>query len=103
LLAAGEASHWHRIDSTEVWHHYAGAPLRLDRWTTGEPTVRTAVVGPDLGAGQLPQLLVEPHEWQAARSLGDWTLVGCTVSPGFEFDGFELASPGWAPPVGSHP
>ncbi len=97
LLRAGEVSHWHRVDSAEVWHHYAGAPLTLQTWNDGAPVV-TRRLGTDLVAGERPQLVVEPGEWQSARSLGSWTLVGNTVSPGFEFDRFELAEPGWRPP-----
>ena len=95
LLTEGERSHWHRVDAAEIWHHYAGAPLRLS--TAGETGVRSRILGPDLVAGERPQLVVEPHEWQAAESLGPWTLVGCTVSPGFEFAGFELAPADWSP------
>jgi predicted cupin superfamily sugar epimerase len=91
LLRAGEHSHWHRVDATEVWHYYAGAPLEL-RTPAG-----ARVLGPDLTAGQLPQLVVPPNEWQAAVSLGGYTLVGCTVSPPFRFEGFELAPDGWEP------
>ena len=97
LLRAGEVSHWHRVDSAEVWHRYDGAPLELSTWAQGEPVVRR-VLGTDLVAGERPQLVVAPGEWQSARSLGAWTLVGCTVSPGFEFEHFELAPPGWSPP-----
>ncbi len=95
LLAAGERSHWHRVDATEIWHHYAGAPLVLSTAAdaVGPTTERT--LGPDLAAGELPQLIVPTDHWQAARSTGEWTLVGCTVSPGFRFDGFELAEPGF--------
>ena len=91
LLEAGDRSHWHRIDSAEIWHWYAGAPLEL--------RVDTAVfiLGNDLVAGQRPQGVVPSRAWQAASSLGDWTLVGCTVAPGFEFEHFELAPPGWEP------
>ncbi|MEC9158565.1 MAG: cupin domain-containing protein [Planctomycetota bacterium] len=84
LLRAGERSRRHRIDAAEVWHHYAGGPLEL----TIEDTVH--VLGPDLAAGERPQLLVPPGAWQAARPLGPWTLAGCTVSPAFEFDFFEF-------------
>jgi hypothetical protein len=97
LLRAGESSHWHRIDAAEIWHHYAGAPLRLSTWTDGA-AIDQRVLGVDLDAGHRPQLVVAAGEWQAARTLGAWTLVGCTVSPGFEFDHFELAAPGWSPP-----
>lgn len=91
LLAAGERSHWHRVDATEIWHFHAGAPLRL---FIGRESL---VLGTDLAAGERPQGMVPPHEWQAAESLGAWTLVGCTVSPGFEFSGFELAPEGFEP------
>ncbi len=95
LLTEGERSHWHRVDAAEVWHHYAGAPLRLS--TVVDATVIDRVLGSDLASGERPQLVVEPHQWQAAESLGAWTLVGCTVSPGFDFAGFELAPPDWSP------
>jgi hypothetical protein len=96
LLQVGERSHWHRLDATEIWHFYAGAPLELSTCAQGEPIGRH-ILGPDLIAGQRPQIPVAPHEWQAARSLGSWSLVGCTVSPGFDFDGFELAPEDWHP------
>jgi len=96
LLARGNRSHWHRIDAVEVWHHYAGGALTLqiadDR---GQRSVR---LGPDLAAGEVPQAIVPPHAWQAAESDGDWTLVGCTAAPGFDFATFELAKPDWFPP-----
>ena len=97
LLARGERSHWHRVDAAEAWHHYAGAPLCLEIAETGTAPVRRFHLGSDLLAGEHPQVVVPPHAWQAAASLGDWTLVGCTVAPGFEFAAFELAPPGWAP------
>jgi predicted cupin superfamily sugar epimerase len=96
LLQAGERSHWHRVDAAEIWHFYAGAPLELSACVEGED-VRRHVLGPDLPAGQRPQIIVAPHEWQSARSTGPWTLVGCTVSPAFEFEQFELAPKGWNP------
>lgn len=95
LLEAGDASHWHRVDAVEVWHWYAGAPLQL-RISDGT-SVDEHVLGPDLAAGQRPQVVVPQNGWQSARSAGDWTLVGCTVAPGFRFSGFELAAPDWAP------
>lgn len=95
LLKSGESSHWHRVDAAEIWHFYAGAPLILSMAATDAGLARDRTLGPDLGAGQSPQIIVPPHHWQAARSTGDWTLVGCTVSPGFQFDGFELAAPGF--------
>lgn len=97
LLAAGEQSHWHRVDATEIWHWHAGAPLRLSLAATDAGPVEHRLLGSDLSAGEQPQLVVPRDVWQAARSLGDWTLVGCTVAPGFEFAGFELAPPGWQP------
>ena len=95
LLARGERSHWHRIDAVEVWHYYAGDPLTLR--IADDAASRTLTLGLDLAAGQLPQAVVPAHAWQAAESTGDWTLVGCTVAPGFEFATFELAPAGWQP------
>ena len=91
LLRRGERSHWHRVDASEIWHWYAGDPLEL---RIGRDTVK---LGGDIAAGERPQAVVPPFAWQAARSLGAWTLVGCTVAPAFEFAGFELAPPGWEP------
>ena len=96
LLEAGRRSRWHRVDAAEIWHYYAGAPLALSISEDGE-TVRDIVLGGDVAAGQTPQAIVPPGAWQSAQSNGAWTLVGCTVSPGFEFDRFELAAEGWAP------
>jgi len=96
LLAAGERSHWHRVDAAETWHHYTGAPI--DLWMSADGhQVDRHVLGIDLLAGQWPQIVVPPGVWQAATSTGDYTLVGCTVVPGFTFDGFELAPEGWEP------
>jgi uncharacterized protein len=95
LLARGERSHWHRVDAAEVWHFYSGSPLNLQ--IADEHGQRTLHLGPDLIAGEAPQIVVPAGAWQAAESLGDWTLVGCTVAPGFDFAGFELAPPGWIP------
>lgn len=96
LLSAGERSHWHRVDASEAWHFYAGAPLRLDI-ATQDARRSTHILGADLAAGQRPQAVVPPYGWQSAQTLGDWTLVGCTVAPAFDFAGFELAPPGWEP------
>lgn len=96
LLREGQKSHWHRVDAVEMWHWYAGAPLAL-RIADEAGAIRTQVLGPDLAAGERPQGVVPTHAWQAAESLGAWTLVGCTVAPAFEFAGFELAPPGWEP------
>lgn len=96
LLRAGEVSRWHKIDAAEIWHHYAGAPLELVLSLDGTAETRH-VLGPDLMADQSPQIVVPTGCWQSARSLGGWTLVGCTVSPAFRFEGFELAPDGWQP------
>lgn len=96
LLAAGEVSAWHRIDTTEIWHFHAGAPLTLSIAADTEP-VREFRLGTDLDAGQRFQAVVPPGAWQSAKSDGPWTLVGCTVAPAFEFAGFEMAPPGWTP------
>jgi len=96
LLARGERSHWHRVDAAEVWHFHAGAPLQLD---VALPSGRRErfKLGSNLPAGERPQAVVPSYAWQAAQSLGDWTLVGCTVAPGFEFAKFELAPKGFEP------
>ena len=96
LLEGGDRSHWHRVDAAEIWHWYAGAPLALSLSAAGG-AAETLTLGPDLAAGQRPQRLVPMGWWQSAESLGAFTLVGCTVSPGFEFAGFEMAPPGWSP------
>ncbi len=95
LLAAGEVSRWHRIDSTEVWHWYGGAPLALSIFDGEE--ILSVRVGMDLSSSERPQAIVPAGAWQSARTLGRWTLVGCTVAPGFLFDRFELAPSGWEP------
>ncbi len=100
LLEAGERSHWHRVrDAAELWHHYAGAPLSLSFAEDGKPAV-TITLGKDIPAGERPQATVPANWWQSAVSLGDWTLVGCTVSPGFVFSAFEMAADDWQPPKG---
>ncbi len=96
LLNAGEESAWHRVDAVEVWHWYGGAPLRLSLSHDGM-VVETHLLGGNLAAAERPQVLVPTGSWQSARSLGAWTLVGCTVAPGFRFEGFELAPAGWKP------
>ena len=96
LLKAGERSHWHRIDAVEIWHWYAGAALVLQIVDDGGEHL-SVTLGPDLAAGQVPQAIVPARAWQSAESQGDWTLVGCTVAPAFEFEGFELAPPDWTP------
>ncbi|HSK79524.1 MAG TPA: cupin domain-containing protein [Thermoanaerobaculia bacterium] len=96
LLREGEVSAWHRVDADEVWHHYAGAPLELTL-SAGEGRRDAVRLGGDLPAGERPQAVVPAGVWQTARTLGGWTLAGCTVAPAFDFAGFELAPPGWEP------
>jgi len=100
LLAAGERSHWHRIDAAEIWQHAGGDPLELRVWAEGDPALTTYRLAGDLAAGTVVQAPVPAGAWQAARPLGAWTLVGCIVAPAFEFDGFELAPADWEPPTG---
>ena len=92
LLKAGEASHWHSVDATEIWLYHAGAPLALSV-SVDVSRVVTSTLGVDLAAGEQPQAVVPARAWQSARSLGAWTLVTCVVAPGFEFGGFTLAPP----------
>ena len=97
LLEAGDRSHWHRVrDAAEVWHFHAGAPLALSMCEEGNAMIEQ-VLGIELAAGERPQIVVPAGWWQSARSLGEWTLVGCTVAPGFDFAAFEMAEPGWEP------
>jgi predicted cupin superfamily sugar epimerase len=96
LLARGERSHWHRVDAVEIWHWYAGAPLKLEI-AREDGRQETVTLGNALVAGERPQAVVPAHAWQAAQSLGEWTLVGCTVAPAFDFAKFELAPKGWEP------
>ena len=95
LLARGERSHWHRVDAAELWHYYAGAPLVLEMAANEDGPIRRMKLGPDIAMGERPQGIVPANHWQAAESLGDWTLVGCTVAPGFESATFELAPKDW--------
>lgn len=97
LLGAGEVSAWHRVDAAEIWHYYAGAPLALDISATGATSARH-ILGAQVTQGEQPQVVVPADQWQSARSLGAWTLVGCTVAPGFEFSRFELAPAHFRPP-----
>ena len=97
LLAAGEESRWHRVkDATEIWLHHAGGPLELRLSPDGKRS-EVIRVGPNLARGERPQAVVPANCWQAARPLGDWVLVTCTVAPAFEFSAFEMAPPGWEP------
>ena len=96
LLGLGDVSEWHRVDAAEVWHFHAGAPLVITVSENGHDA-SAHHLGPDLTRGQRPQFVVPAGWWQTATSLGAWTLVGCTVAPGFTFEGFEMAPPGWRP------
>ncbi len=96
LLKAGEVSAWHTVDAVELYHYYAGAPLELSISEDGE-VVETVALGPDVVHGERPLAVVPAEAWQSARSTGDWTLIGCTVAPAFEFDGFKMAPADWAP------
>ncbi len=97
LLEAGQRSHWHRVDATEVWHFHAGTPLALRLAEGDAGPVAERVLGPGIAAGERPQVIVPEGWWQSAEAGAGWCLVGCTVSPGFVFEGFELAPPGWSP------
>ncbi len=92
LLKRGEISKWHRIDAAEIWHFYAGAPLEIAMATSLDGTQQKSVLGQAILSGQQPQVIVPRDVWQMARTLGDYTLVGCTVAPGFEFSKFEMAT-----------
>jgi predicted cupin superfamily sugar epimerase len=99
LLKDGGHSHWHKVDATEIWLFHAGAPLVLSLSATDEGPATDHLMSPDLSIGE-PQLIVPTGHWQAARTTGDYTLVSCTVSPGFEFSGFTLAAPNFDIPRG---
>jgi predicted cupin superfamily sugar epimerase len=94
LLKAGQSSHWHTVDAVEIWHYYAGAPLVLSLAADLDGPATDHMIGPDLGVGEIPQAIVPMGHWQKAATTGEWTLVGCTVSPGFQFAGFAMADAG---------
>ncbi|NVK34318.1 MAG: cupin domain-containing protein [Rhodobacteraceae bacterium] len=96
LLPEGIVSRWHKVDAVETWHWYAGAPLTLSISEDGDAVCHIAL-GNDLAASERPQAIVPRHAWQQAQSRGAWTLVGCTVAPGFQFEGFEMAPDSWEP------
>jgi uncharacterized protein len=96
LLVRGDRSHWHRLDAVEVWHWYAGAPLQLEI-AAASGRIERITLGGDIAAGLRPQAVVAAKTWQAAQTTGDWTLLGCTLSPGFDFAKLELAPEGWSP------
>ena len=97
LLEAGQRSHWHRVDATELWLFHAGDALLLETAADEAGSVQAVRLGPDVLAGEVPQFRIPPGHWQAASAGPGWALVSCIVSPAFEFAGFELAPPGWAP------
>ena len=97
LLAEGERSAWHRVDAAEVWLFHAGDPLELCVARDGDDQPDRYVLGTEVVEGERPQVVVPTGAWQSARTLGGWTLVSCVVSPGFRFEGFELAAPAWEP------
>jgi uncharacterized protein len=99
LLSAGERSHWHRVDADEIWHFHAGAPLILRVSERAALPATAHRLGADVLAGDRAVAIVPAHHWQAAETTGDWSLVSCTVSPGFRFEGFELAQPGFDIPA----
>jgi predicted cupin superfamily sugar epimerase len=100
LLESGQRSHWHRLDAAEVWHYSGGDPLELRVWADDALAITAHRLGPDVTDRSVAQAVVPAGAWQSAGSLGAWTLVGCIVTPAFEFAGFELAAPDWEPPVG---
>ncbi|MFT4715878.1 MAG: putative cupin superfamily sugar epimerase [Paracoccaceae bacterium] len=100
LLEKHQKSHWHHVDADEIWHYYAGAPLTLSIAENDIGPARDYVLGPNILQGEEPQILVPKHRWQAACANDDWTLVGCTVSPAFQFEGFHLAPEGFDIPRG---
>ena len=101
LLQPDRGSHWHRVDAAEIWQYSAGDPLELRVWAGDGTAVERHRLGAGTADGEEPQVVVPSGAWQAARPLGDWTLVGCIVSPAFDFAGFELAPQGWEPPAGA--
>ena len=96
LLEHGQRSHWHRVDAAELWLWHAGSPLEL-LVEQDDGTVATIRLGGDVTQGYAPQSLVPANRWQSTEARSGWALVSCVVVPGFEFAGFELAAPGWAP------
>ncbi len=88
LLREGEFSDWHRIDAHEIWYFHAGAPLELTISVDGRDFKKHRL---GIGKGYAPQAVIAPYCWQSAKTLGDWTLVGCAVAPEFQFEGFEIA------------
>ena len=99
LLQADQISAWHRVDADEHWLWHAGGPLALTLSPPEGKGAKPYTLGPDLRAGQQPQVTVPKDHWQTAESLGAWTLVSCIVAPGFDFSGFEMAPENWRPEI----
>ena len=97
LLQAGERSHWHKVDATEIWLWHAGSALQLSTAPDDGGPVASVRLGGDVLKGETPQHVIAPHHWQAAQADRGWALVSCIVSPGFDFAGFVLAPQDWAP------
>jgi uncharacterized protein len=96
LLEGGKRNAWHRVDATEMWHWYGGDAMRIEVSHDGVHRIES-LLGPDLMSGERPQFVIPAGHWQRTTCLGDWALIGCTVTPGFQFSRFELAEPGWEP------
>lgn len=94
LLRPGDFSAMHRLDRPEIWHHYAGAPVGM-LLLHGDGRIDRPRLGPDLGSGARPLVVVEPGTWMGAETLGEWSLVGATMAPPYDPAGFELGEVGW--------
>ena len=94
LLLAPDVSALHRLDATEVYHWYAGSPLRMlvlsGDERDGDGRVEEPTLGPDLDAAERPQVVVPAGTWQGSSPAGAWTLVGTTMAPPFTWSGFGL-------------
>lgn len=91
LLVEGAFSRWHRVRSDEAWHWYEGSPLELLSAGPDGGTVASTTLGP-VSVGSAPLHVVQADWWQAARPLGPYALVGCSVGPGFDYSDFSLLS-----------
>ncbi|MDD3798757.1 MAG: cupin domain-containing protein [Novosphingobium sp.] len=101
LLEAHQRSHWHRVDADEIWLWHGGDPLRLSTAPHEASPVASTILGSGLSSGHALQHVVPAGHWQAADPApggrAGYALVSCMVAPGFDFAGFTLAEPGWAP------
>lgn len=100
LLEQGQRSHWHRVDAAEIWLWHAGSALLLSTAPGDDGPVEALRLGGDVLLGEVPQHVIAPYHWQAAQADRGWALVSCIVAPAFEFSGFILAEPDWAPGKG---